>query len=280
MKNRYKPIRIVILDLYEGVVNQGIDALYRIIDSIKHLKDIEIEVKRFEVRKNNEIPGLDFDIYLSSGGPGSPIDTNQIWEKDYFEWVDDICRYNESVENESKKFVFFICHSFQLACRHFNLAHVSKRSKNAFGIYPISLTMEGKKDLIFSGMSDEIWAVDSRDYQATLPDMAQLQKFGATILATETVGIQENAIMAIRFNRYMAGTQFHPEANDEGLMRYMNHPESKLKILSENGEQVWAETMEKLRNPEGIKKTYATVLPLFIMDSIDQSCQIKVDHDL
>jgi GMP synthase-like glutamine amidotransferase len=269
MKNGDKLIRIAILDLYDGVVNQGIDALFQLIDTIKSEKSHPIEVTRFDVRKKHEIPGMDFDIYISSGGPGSPIDTSQSWEKDYFHWLYSVTKHNEDSAGQAKKFVFFICHSFQLACRHFNLAHVSKRSKNAFGIYPVELTTSGKTDNNFSGLSNPFWVVDSRDYQATLPDIAQFEKSGASILATELGKTEEKALMAIRFNPFMIGTQFHPEANDVGLNKYMNNDVSKSKILAEHGIEVWNETIHKLKDPEGIRKTYSTIIPRFILQAID-----------
>jgi GMP synthase-like glutamine amidotransferase len=269
MKNGDKLIRIAILDLYDGVVNQGINALFQLIDAIKSEKSHPIEVTRFDVRKKHEIPGMDFDIYISSGGPGSPIDTNQAWEKDYFHWLSCVSEYNVDSTVKAKKFVFFICHSFQLACRHFNLAHVSKRSKNAFGIYPVELTRSGKTEAHFSGLPNPFWVVDSRDYQATLPDIAQFEKSGASILATELGKTDEKALMAIRFNPYMIGTQFHPEANDIGLNKYMNNEESKSKILVAHGIHVWNETIDKLKDPEGIRKTYSTIIPRFILHAID-----------
>jgi GMP synthase-like glutamine amidotransferase len=251
------------------VVNQGINALFQLIDAIKSEKSHLIEVARFDVRKKHEIPGMDFDIYISSGGPGSPIDTNQAWEKDYFHWLHSVTIHNEDAAVDAKKFVFFICHSFQLACRHFNLAHVSKRSKNAFGIYPVELTPSGKTDANFSGLPNPFWVVDSRDYQATLPDIAQFEKSGASILATELGKTDEKALMAIRFNPFMLGTQFHPEADEIGLNKYMNNEESKSKILVEHGIDVWNETIHKLKDPEGIRKTYSTIIPRFILDAID-----------
>lgn len=279
MKNQDKVIRIAILDLYDGVVNQGIDALFQLIEAIKSLKSNPIKVTRFDVRKKHELPGMNFDIYLSSGGPGSPIDTNQAWEKEYFHWLSSVSEYNSDSTVKAKKFVFFICHSFQLACKHFNLANVSKRTKNAFGIYSVELTTSGKKDANFSGLPNPFWVVDSRDYQATLPNVEQFKRSGASILATELGINEEKALMAIRFNPYMIGTQFHPEANDIGLNKYMNNEESKSKILVDHGLDVWKETIDKLKDPEGIRKTYSTIIPSFILHAIEHCELNKTSND-
>ena len=50
----------------------------------------------------------------------------------------------------NKKFVFLICHSFQLACRYFEIGEVIKRKSTAFGVFPIHmLKYQGKTDPIF-----------------------------------------------------------------------------------------------------------------------------------
>jgi hypothetical protein len=40
------------------------------------------------VRQKNEVPDLTYDIYISSGGPGSPLDSiGSDWEAAYFSWL-------------------------------------------------------------------------------------------------------------------------------------------------------------------------------------------------
>jgi homoserine O-succinyltransferase len=42
----------------------------------------------FDVRSKNEVPDLSYDAYISSGGPGSPIDSaGSIWEEKIL-WFD------------------------------------------------------------------------------------------------------------------------------------------------------------------------------------------------
>jgi homoserine O-succinyltransferase len=279
MKNMGKPIHIAILDLYAGEVNQGIEAIAHLIHVLKEKTPSTITTTIFDVRNKCELPNLDYDIYISSGGPGSPFAQHAPWESLYFQWINLILDYN-GTSHLPKKFVFFICHSFQMACRHFNLAALSKRNSNAFGIYPVNLTNEGINDPLFSGLAQTIQVVDSRDYQATLPNYEELKKSGSSILAME--GNEENqdqAIMAIRFNSYMYGTQFHPEADDQGLFNYLNRPESKQKILQEHGQLKWDQTLSQLNDPSGIKKTYQTLLPNFLNMAISHHQKNVVEYD-
>ena len=69
--NRHKmKVRIAILDLYEGVANQGMRCIREIIHQWGITSTYNVELHEFDVRQKCEIPDLSYDIYISSGGPG------------------------------------------------------------------------------------------------------------------------------------------------------------------------------------------------------------------
>jgi hypothetical protein len=74
--------------------------------------------------------------------------------------------------------------------------------------------------------------------------------------------------MAIRFNPYMIGTQFHPEADPEGMSRYLLRDEKKEIVVQQHGVEKWSSMIEQLNDPEKIKMTYNHILPNFIQQSI------------
>ena len=112
-----KKSKLAILDLYDGEPNQGMRAIKNIVDRYQD----HFEWKVFDVRGKAELPGTDYDVYISSGGPGSPLDGDGIWNTKLFDLIDKLWEINLQ-DTETKKFVFFICHSFQMACDHFDLA--------------------------------------------------------------------------------------------------------------------------------------------------------------
>ena len=80
-----KNIRIAILDLYEGQANQGMRCIRDILMQWGEVNHITITTDEFDVRLALEIPDTSYDIYISSGGPGSPLDTvNSEWGKQIF----------------------------------------------------------------------------------------------------------------------------------------------------------------------------------------------------
>ena len=76
-----RSLRVAILDLYEGEANQGMRCLREIIAIFGSTHQLNIQVNEFNVRQKCEVPGLDYDIYISSGGPGSPLESEgSDWE--------------------------------------------------------------------------------------------------------------------------------------------------------------------------------------------------------
>jgi len=260
-------IRVAILDLYEGHPNQGMRCIRELLDQYRTEKGIDLEYDEFEVRQRKEIPDDSYDIYISSGGPGSPLDSEgSEWEKAYFEWLSRIERHNCDPEAD-KKHVLFICHSFQLICRHYAIAQVTNRKSTAFGVFPIHLLEDGRDEPVFAGLQDPFYAVDSRSYQVIQPDIARLTEMDARVLAIEKERPHvplERAIMAVRFSEYMIGTQFHPEADPTGMSIHLQTPDRKKTVISEYGEAKWQSMIEQLNDPDKILWTHSHVIPNFL----------------
>lgn len=267
-----KSIRVAILDMYEGVANQGMRCIREILNQYGEANHLNIEWDEFDVRQKLETPDNSYDIYISSGGPGSPLESEGMeWETHYFNWLQQIEQWNSNPENSQKKFVFFICHSYQLVCRHYKIATVNKRKSTSFGVFPIHLLDDGKDEMIFEGLDDPFYVVDSRDYQVVSPDVKKLELSGASILCIEKDRPHvplERAIMAIRFNEYMIGTQFHPEADAIGMSMYLQRDDKKQSVIETHGEAKWASMIEQLNDPDKILWTYSHVLPNFLDQAI------------
>lgn len=261
-------IRIAVLDLYEGHVNQGMRCIREITSLWGESNQLTVTYDEFDVRLGLKVPDTSYDIYISSGGPGSPLDTiHTEWEKKYFGWLQSIEDWNQSAAQFPKKQVFFICHSFQLACRHYQIGKVCKRKSTAFGVFPIHMLDDGKNETVFDGLRDPFYSVDSRDYQVIEPNHNRLREMGARILAIEKNRPHipyERAIMAVRFSDYFLGTQFHPEADAEGMSMYLQREDKKQTVIENHGEPKWHSMVEQLRDPEKIMWTYKKVLPNFL----------------
>ena len=260
-----QPLRIAILDLYNGHPNEGMRCLKALVQEFRQHEAPETAVQFFDVRQHREVPRADaFDVFVSSGGPGDPLDTAD-WGPAYFGLIDEILTGNES--GSAKKFLFLICHSFQMVSHHLRVGEITKRRSTSFGTFPMHKTGAGERERYFETLPEPFYAVDSRDYQLIQPDEARLAELGAEILCLEKdrphVAL-ERAVMAIRFTPEVFGTQFHPEADAEGMLRYFEKPEKREQVIAVHGEDKYQEMVEHLNDPDKILLTESAIIPSFL----------------
>ncbi|MHB8581211.1 MAG: type 1 glutamine amidotransferase [Ignavibacteriaceae bacterium] len=268
-----KEIKVAIIDLYNNEINEGIRCIKEIVsESNCNKKLIPVNYDRFETRYKDEVPDLRYDIFISSGGPGSPFEgVEQKWEHDYFSLVDKIWNYNQNGA-EKKKYIFFICHSFQLMARYFKFAEVNARHEKSFGVLPFRRTDEGKNDPILKNLSDPFYAADFRQYQVVQKNQRVLDQLGGKILALELEDEEkrnESAIMALRISDEIVGTQFHPEADPMSMLYHLRQDERKNSVIEKSGEDKYFEMLAFLEDPDKLKLTRESVLPAFLESAIE-----------
>lgn len=261
-------LKLALLNMYEGHPNQGMRALHEILDRYKG----RVDYTEFDVRSKHEIPDTSFDIYISSGGPGNPLEGDGVWEKNWQNLVDELWAHNQRTTSaHQKKHVFFICHSFQMACHHFDLGQITKRVVTSFGVYPCHKTKAGKEDSLLQDLDDPYYVVDSRDWQLIQPRLRVFKEHGATILSLEKLRTHleyERAIMAVRFSEEFVGTQFHPEADPYGMKKHFEIPANREIILKNYSVRKYNDMMRNLEAPDHIAKTHSTIIPAFIDNAI------------
>lgn len=261
------PVRVAVLDMYNGEPNEGMRSIKAILDKFKKFTDYKV----YDVRMDTSVPDLSYDIYISSGGPGCPLPIGEPWEKPFFNLWDSILK-NNAQPGAKKKYAFLICHSFQMTAYHFGLGKVSERHSPSFGIFPVHKTEDGKKDELIKRLPDPFFAVDSREWQVTEPDGNKINESGAKLLCIEKERPHvpyERALMGIRFSKEVMGVQFHPEADAEGMYRYFERPDKKDKIISQYGREKYDQMIEYLSDPNKIELTHHAIIPAFMSDAIE-----------
>lgn len=279
MTDRRK-IKVAVIDMNNGVTNQGMRGIQEALLRYQKIYEITFSISIFDLRQKGEIPGLEYDIYISSGGPGSPYEGKGLkWENDFFNLLDLIESFNLTNEHK-KKHVFLICHSFQMACRKFGVGQVIKRRSTAFGIFPIFLTEEGENDPVFNGLNNPFYTVDSRDWQVTNPDDQPFAIKNAKVLALEKDRPHidlERCVMSVRFTKEIVGTQFHPEADPIGMKSYLLQEDKKRTIVENHGEEKYHDMLNSLDNPNRIALTQQIVLPNFLNEAINTLQEASYD---
>ncbi len=272
-KEESRKVKVAILDLNAGHPNQGMRCINEVVQNWAEEKNIEIIYDVFDVRLKNELPDMSYDIYISSGGPGDPLSSRfEDWDINWNKWLNEIIRWNENPDNDQKKFVFLICHSFQIACRYFNAGLVCKRRSTSFGTFPIHIMPEAKFDPVFRNLKNPFYAVDSRDFQLIQPNHDLLHSMGAYITCIEKERSHvpyERAVMGIRFSPYLFGTQFHPEADSSGMLRHFQNEDKKQTVIKNHGEAKLKSMLEHLDDPDKIMWTNINLIPNFLNEAYD-----------
>lgn len=275
-----KKIKVAIIDMNNGVTNQGMRGIQEVLLRYQEEYGITFSTEIFDLRQKGEIPDLEHDIYISSGGPGSPYDGKGVkWENDFFTLLELIEDFNLNNEHK-KKHAFLICHSFQMACRKFGVGQVVKRRSTAFGIFPVFLTEEGENDVIFNGLNNPFYTVDSRDWQVTNPDDHPFAVKNAKVLALEKDRPHidlERCVMSVRFTKEIVGTQFHPEADPVGMKLYLSQEDKKKAIVDNHGEEKYQDMLLSLNNSNRIALTQQIILPNFLNEAINTLQEASYD---
>ncbi len=261
-----KKINLAILDMYNGEPNQGMRCIH---DILVKFSD-QLVVKEFDVRGKSEVPEIqDFDIFISTGGPGNPLEGDGDWDLKYYDFLDQIWIWNQ--HHSQKKYLLLICHSFQMACKHFGLGELTKRKSQSFGVMTVHKTAEGLNDPIFQHLENPFWAVDSRDYQVVKPNPRKFKILGAQVIALEKIRNHveyERAIMAVRFSAEIVGAQFHPEADPISFLEHLRKPVVKEKIIELKGKSKYRTMLENLVDEDKIYRTNEYLIPNFLHQAI------------
>jgi len=269
-----KDIRLAILDMNAGAPNQGM----RCLRDIANCYNDRLDWDEFDVRVDNVVPGMDYDIFICSGGPGNPLEGNGDWDVRFYDLVDRAWSHNLTTSGR-KKYFFFICHSFQMACNHFELGALKPRKSTSFGVYPVHKTAAGKRDAMLEGLPDPYYAVDSRDWQLVQPNLKVFREHGAVILSLEKIRTHvelERAIMAVRFSEEFIGTQFHPEADPIGMKAHFEKEENRKKVIENFSKRKYTNMMIHLEDPDKIALTHSTIIPHFIDSALEKLAPVGV----
>lgn len=263
-----RPLRVCIVDMNDGHVNQAMRCLRSIVGRFfRHVQafnpDVLCEATEVSPRDTTEKIPEDCDLYLSSGGPGSPYDGDGMpWATDYGRFLDSLLESSAKAETEARS-LFAICYSFEMVVRHFKLATVAPRADRKFGVMPVYTTLEGQKHPLLSAFGDRLFAFEHRNWEAVDLDVAGLRALGGHFLAQESRdGVSKGrAILGLEVAPGIEAVQFHPEADRPGVMNWVSRPEQAAAFKATYGEITYRAMLRTLDDPNRLARTFALLIP-------------------
>ncbi len=263
-----RPLRLCIIDMNNAHVNQAMRCLRGIAAGFfahvaRHNPMLTCELVEVSPRDTGNPVPRDCDLYVSSGGPGSPFDG------DGQPWLSDYGRFSEGVAESAarggadRRALFAICYSFEMVVRHFKLAHIGPRAERKFGVMPIYTTPEGQRHPLLAAFGDRLFAFEHRNWEAVELDEARLKNLGGSVLARESRdGVSKGrALLALDVAPGIEAVQFHPEADRPGVMNWVARPEQAAAFKAVYGEVTYQAMLRTLDDPRRLARTFALVIP-------------------
>jgi len=262
-----RPLRVCIVDMNNAHVNQAMRCLrglvggffQRVADENPSLRCDLVEVSPRDT--NNPVP-RDCDLYLSSGGPGSPFDGDgQPWVEDFSRFCDGVV--DSATRGEDRQALFAICYSFEMVVRHFGLAKIAARHERKFGVMPVYTTPAGQEHPLLAPFGDRLFAFEHRNWEAVDLDEARLRGLGGNLLARESRdGFSKGrAILGLDVAPNLEAVQFHPEADRPGVMNWVARPDQAAAFRAQYGEFTYQAMLRTLDDPRRLARTFALVIP-------------------
>jgi GMP synthase-like glutamine amidotransferase len=264
---RSHTLRIGLIDMNNGVANQAIRSFRSIIATFSErvrARNPGLSVTTTHVQPRNlaEAPPHDCDLYLSTGGPDSPVDGfKESWAPGIRTFFDRIVN-GQLQHGSAAPAVFAVCYSFELAVMHFGIAAMVPRERK-FGIMPVYPTEEGLASPLFAPFGDRLFVWEHRSWQAVDLEEKRLKELGGVLLARESRDghSKGRGLMALQFAPGVKGTIFHPEADRPGVLNWLERPEQARSVIETYGELIYRRMCKTVDDPARLARTYALLLP-------------------
>jgi len=271
-ETRRDRLRVCIIDMNQGHVNQAMRCFRGLVDGFfgrvrTQNPTLVCEVVEVSPRDTQKPIPRDCDLYLGSGGPGSPFDG------DHDPWFSDCARFLDEVAESSrgpaaqKKSLFGVCYTFEVLVRHFKVATMAVRDSRKFGVMPIYTTHEGQNHPLLGPFGDRLFAFEHRNWEAIDLDREHLATLGGMLLAQESRdGVSKGrAVLGLDLGCNIECVQFHPEADRAGMMSWVARPEQAEAFRATYGEDTYQAMLRTIDDPNRLAKTYAVVIPSYLV---------------
>ncbi len=250
-----------------GVANQAIRSFRSIVAAfVERVRatnpGLEHTLTYVQPRNLGEAPPRDCDLYLSTGGPDSPVDGfRESWVPAYRKFVDSVVE-GQLKHGPASPGLLGVCYSFEILTLHFGIAKLEPRPRK-FGIMPVYPTETGQRSDLLGAFGDRFFAWEHRSWQAVDLDERRLRELGGELYARESRdGVSKGPCMtSFRFAQGAEGTIFHPEADRPGVLNWIDRPEQQKAVIEAYGELVYHRMRKTIDDPMRLARTYALLIP-------------------
>jgi len=276
-------LHVSLVDMNNGVANEAIRCFRRLLTAfVGRVRAanprLTVHLEHVQPRNLGELPTHDVDLFLSTGGPGSPHDGwDERWctgYRTFLDWMMDAAVRRP----EAPPAGFLICHSYEIAVQHFRFAQMRPRRDLKFAIFPAYVTPEGRRAPFLAPFRDRLFIWEHRQWQAVELDARRMAEHGGALLATESRPGRTDkgeALLSFRFGPGLDGTQFHPEADRAGVLAWIDRPEHAAALQDAYGRSLYDRMMRTLADPTRLARTFALLIPGWLTERFNRLAAVR-----
>ena len=278
-----EPLHLALVDMNNGVANEAIRCFRRLFTAfmgrVKSANPrLTVQLEHVQPRNLGELPSAKVDLFLSSGGPGSPHDGwDEPWCSGYRSFLDRIMDASAH-HSEAPPAGLLVCHSYEIAVQHFQFARMAQRPDLKFAIFPAYVTPEGRRAPFLAPFDDRLFIWEHRLWQAVEMNERRVAAQGGALLATESRPGRTDkgrALLGFRFGPGLDGTQFHPEADRAGVLAWIDRPEHASALQDAYGHSLYDRMMRTLADPSRLARTYALLIPGWLTERFNRLAAVR-----
>lgn len=277
------PVRVCLIDMNAGVKNEAIRCLHATMAIFERQlrfanPDVPIALTVVSPRDKADPIPAGHDIYLSSGGPGSPFDSEGTpWGAAYGTFLDSVYEAHDKGREDAPG-LMPICYSFELIVMHFRVARLVKRTEKKFGVQPQYTTEAGRSHPLLAMFKDRIFAFEHRNWDALDPDAKTLRSLSGAVLAAESrpeLHDKGESITSVHIGPGIESTLFHPEADRAGIRVWIDKPEAEAEFKEAYGNLTHERMMRTIAHPERIDRAHKEVIPGFLRRHVNRLAPLR-----
>ncbi len=284
---RHRDLSVCLVDMNAGHVNQAMRCFRGIVTAFfdrvrRHNPGLPCRLIEVSPRDTNAPIPRDCDIYVGSGGPGSPFDgDDQPWFADFRRFLDWMLVEARRTD-EDQRSLFGVCYTYELLVRMTGVAEVTMRDSRKFGVMPAYTTSYGRKHPLFAPFKDRLFAFEHRHWEAINLDKDRLADLGGGLLAQESRDgySKGQGLLGFDLGPGIEAVQFHPEADRAGVISWVARPEQAAAFRATYGEETYQAMLRTLDDPKRLAMTYALVIPGFLQRRFNATAKSRGYRDL
>ncbi|OJH34297.1 glutamine amidotransferase-related protein [Cystobacter ferrugineus] len=249
-----RPLKICVLDMNAGHRNNSIRTLTRLL--VRFLEQLRAAhpglsctYELVSLREGASIP-RDASFYVSSGGPGSPLEVDTApWGRQFRDLLETLC-----MSPDDGPRLFGICYSFECIVHSLGLGRVQRTTRSERGVHLMNLTAQSRHPLV-TPLSPRFPVFEIRDWAI---DGDLRSSYGSLPVATLARHAETGVVEALAIGTVIEAVQFHPEADPGEIRTWLRESEQEQWLTRQYGAHGYGRMIDVAANDD-LERTFRMV---------------------